>query len=158
VRWFAMSTRFLTDPKVEQLGEKHGPVGPLTIVSLLSHAAIQEQGGEVERTFRAVAHEVFSDSATVAEVVDDAIELGLCHAVSRDVHGVKVNFPAWKRHQATGRRAKARAARKPAEKANVTDSHAVSRDVPNSTRQDSTEKTRAHDVHPYDRNTVEVQV
>jgi hypothetical protein len=144
MRWYAMSTRFLTDPKVEKLGERHGPAGPLIIVSLLSHAGQQESGGAVERTFRATAHETFVDRKVVESVLDDAIELGLCHAVSRDVSGFVVEFPAWKRHQAAFRKARSREARKgdekPYDRANVTGSHAVSQKVTNKTRQNKTEK------------------
>jgi hypothetical protein len=143
VRWYAMSTGFLTDPKIEKLGEKHGPAGPLVIVSLFGNAALQEAGGTVERTFRATAHDAFIEREDVARILDDAIQLGLCHEVSRDVTGFVVTFPAWKRHQATGRKAKERAAKKTGEKphdqANVTDRHNESHDVPHSTRQDKTE-------------------
>jgi hypothetical protein len=139
-----MSTRILSDPKVEQLGERHGAVGPLVWVSLLCHAGAQEAGGKVERTYRATAHEVFSDSETVSAVVDSAVELGLCHAVSRDVHGFILELSAWKRWQAAGRKARERAARKPHEQADVTDSHAVSRDVPYKTiHNKKKEQTRA---------------
>lgn len=154
MRWYAMSTRFLTDPKIEQLGEKHGPVGPLLIVSLLAHAGVQEAGGEVERTFRATAHEVFSNAEKVGEVLDDAIESGLCHAMSRDVTGFRVRFPTWKRYQANFRKAKSRSLaeaaegdEKPHEQADVTAGHEESRDVTaghtlSPTRQDKTRQNK----------------
>lgn len=134
-----MSTRTLNDPKVEMLGETHGPVGGLVWTALLCLAGLQEKGGEVETTYRALAHEAFSDAETVKAVIDSAIEAGLCHEVSRDVRGVVVRLPKWKTWQATGRKAKERATkkeeRKPHEQADVTPSHAPSRDVPHSTEQ-----------------------
>lgn len=144
MRWYAMSARFLMDPKVEKLGEKHGPGGPLVIVSLLAHAALQEKAGTVERTFRATASEAFVERDEVQAIIETAIEIGLCHEVSRDVAGCVLDFPAWKRHQATARKAKERAGKKSADKphdqANVTDGHTESHDVPHSTKQDKTEK------------------
>jgi hypothetical protein len=145
VRWYAMSARFLTDPKVEKLGEQHGPAGPLVIVSLFAHAALQEKGGTVERTFRATANEAFVDRNEVQAIIATAVEIGLCHEVSRDVAGCVLTFPAWKRHQATGRKAKERASKKegakPHETADVTDSHDESHDVPHSTVQDKTRQS-----------------
>ena len=144
MRWYRMSAGFLTDPKVEQLGEKHGPAGPLVIVSLLSHACLQEKGGEVERTWRAISNETFVDRGEVESIVEGATENGLCHTVSRDVTGCLLRFPAWKKHQAAARKAEQRerekTTEKPHGKADVTPSHEVSRDVPYKTRQDKTKK------------------
>lgn len=129
MRWFSMSTRTLTDPKVIQLGEKHGPLGPLLWTSLLCHAGAQESGGEVELSFRALAFELFSEARMVREALDTAIEVGLCHGVSRDVHGFKVRIPGWKKWQATGRKARQREREKAHEQADVTDRHTMPRDV-----------------------------
>lgn len=147
-----MSAGFLTDPKVEALGEKHGPAGPLVIVSLLAHAALEEAGGQVEATYRTIGHETFIDRGKVEEIVADAIESRLCHEVSRDVTGVKLTFPAWSRYQAAGRKARQRAKEKEAEKphgtANVTESHNVSRDVPYKTGQDKTGQDKTEKRNP----------
>ncbi len=151
MRWYAMSTRFLTDPKIERLGEEHGPAGPLMIVSLLAHAGLQEAGGRVERTFRATAHEIFMQRDEVVKILNHAIELGLCHRVSQDVTGFVLEFPAWKRHQAAYRKARSREIQKtpekPHDKANVTRSHAESQKVTNKTRQD---KTKEKNIPPRD--------
>src|ERR1700759_359868 len=135
-----MSTRFLTDPKIEQLGEKHGPAGPLVIVSLLSHAGQQEQGGAVERTFRATAHETFTEPDAVARILSDAADTAVLTIESQDPRAFKVRFPAWSRHQAAFRQAKARGSSKPHEKANVTGSHGQSQKVPNKTIQNKTKQ------------------
>jgi hypothetical protein len=134
-----MSTQTFNDPKVEMLGEKHGPTGGMVWTVLLCLAGLQEKGGEVETTYRALAHQTFSDAATVKAVVDSAIEAGLCHEVSRDVPGVVLSLPKWNRWQAAGRKAEERARKKetgkPTSEADVTPSHEVSRDVPHSTGQ-----------------------
>lgn len=142
-RWFAMSTQFLTDPKVEVLGERHGPAGPLVVVALLSQAMLQEAGGTVERTYRSLANDAFTDRETVQAVISDAVESRLVTLDESDDLGVTVTFPAWKRHQANFRKARSRAAEKPHEKADVTAGHAESRPVPKSHSQDRTgeEKT-----------------
>jgi hypothetical protein len=144
VRWYAMSAGFLTDPKVEALGEKHGPAGPLVVISLMGRAALEEAGGQLEATYRTIAHETFIERERVEEIVTDAIKSRLCHEVSRDVTGCVLTFPAWSRWQAAGRKARQRAKEKEATKplgtADVTERHNVSRDVPYKTVQDKTEK------------------
>lgn len=152
MRWYSMSVGFLSDPKVEALGEKHGPAGPLVAVSLLARAALEEKGGDLTYTFRSIANDAFIDRSEAEQIVASIIETGLCHEVSRDVTGVSLTFPAWSRHQAAGRKAKQRAreadtpngADKPHEKANVTPSHA-SRDTSHAmspTRHDSTRQDK----------------
>lgn len=150
VRWFAMSTRFLSDPKVEQLGEKHGPAGPLFLVSLLTQAAQQESGGMVEMSFRSLCHETFIDADKASAILDDVTELDIGHTLSRDVHGFKIELPEWKRWQATGRKAKQRdlkkEADKPLEKADVTNGHTLSRDVPYKTIHNKTKEKNVGDA------------
>lgn len=139
MRWYSMSVGFLQDPKVEQLGEKHGPAGPLVVVALFSAAAIEEGGGKLKRTFRTIANDAFVTRDEAEAIVGSAVEIGLCHEVSRDVTGVELQFPAWKRWQATGRKARSRQGQKedgkPHEKADVTRCHA---DVTNGHLQDKT--------------------
>ena len=137
-RWYAMSTQFLTDPKIERLGEKHGPAAVSITVALFSQAMLQEKGGTAERTFRTLANESFTTREVVEAVVADADSCGLLSVEEQDDMGVTVRFPAWSRHQAAGRQAKSRKAKKPTDKANVTGSHAQSQKVTHSTRQDKT--------------------
>lgn len=159
MRWFAMSTETFRDPKVVQLGEKHGPVGPAWWALLLCNAGAQEKGGTVEVSFRAFAFELFSDTETVGNVLETATKVGLCHTESRDVHSFKVTIPAWKRWQAAGRKAEERKRKKALEQANVTDSHNESRDVTTKRQRDKeTKKENAREVSPYDRKTKEVRV
>lgn len=142
-RWYAMSTQFLSDPKVERLGEKHGPAAVSVLVALFGQAMLQENGGTVERTYRTLANDSFIDRDLAAEIIADAAEVGLLNIEERDEIGATVYFPAWSRHQATYRKAKSREARKATDRANVTGSHGESRPVTESHSQDKTgeEKT-----------------
>lgn len=140
VRWFSMSTQFLTDPKIENLGEKHGPGGPLAIVALLGRAKIEGNGGRVTCSFRTLAHESFIDRADIVRILEDAAETGLLEVERSDDSGATVRFPAFSRWQDAGRKADEREAKKPTPQANVRTRPDLSADVP--TRQDKTDKTR----------------
>ncbi|HET7455416.1 MAG TPA: hypothetical protein VFJ76_07845 [Solirubrobacterales bacterium] len=152
-----MSTKTFSDPKVVQLGEKHGPVGLAWWTLLLCEAGAQEKGGTVEVSFRTFSFELHTDAETVGAVLETAERIGLCHKVSRDVHSFKTSIPAWKRWQAAGRKAEERNRRK---QADVTDSHEPSRDVTTDRQRDkqrNSAQARA-DISPYDRKTKEVHV
>lgn len=140
MRWFAMSTRFLQDPKVEQLGEKHGPAGPLLWVALLTLAGQQEEGGRVEVSFRTLAHQTFIDPEVIDRILETFEKSQLCHGLSRDVTGVTLTVSEWNRWQQNYRKAKSRAKAEtddiPHEQADVTPGHKESRDV--TTRQEKT--------------------
>jgi hypothetical protein len=147
-----MGTQTFNDPKVVQLGEKHGPLGLAWWTALLCNAGAQEGGGTVDLSFRAFAFELHSDSKAVAEVLDTATDLGLCHTLSRDVHGFKVEIPGWKRWQDAGRQARSRARRKAHENADVTDmshdGHGPSRDVTTDRQTDRQDSNSAREQHP----------
>ena len=151
-----MSTQTFSDPKVVQLGEKHGPVGLAWWTLLLCNAGAQEKGGTVEVAFRTFAFDLHTDAETVGEVLDTAQRICLCHTVSRDVHGFKITLPAWKRWQAAGRQAERR---KRLKQADVTDSHEESRDVTTDRQTDRQKRSaQARDISPYDKNTETVHV
>lgn len=145
-----MSTRTLTDPKVIQLGERHGPVGPLLWTALLCHAGAQEKKGKVQLAFRALAFELFSETDTVNSVLDTAVEIGLCHTLSRDVHGFEVELPRWERYQSNGRQSRKRERDKADEQADVTQRHTASRDVTTDRQTDKTENSNnsAREIDP----------
>jgi hypothetical protein len=155
MRWFAMSTKTFSDPKVVQLGEEHGPVGLAWWTLLLCEAGAQEKGGTVEVSFRGFSFELHTDPETVGKVLDSAQRIGLCHTVSRDVHGFKITLPAWKRWQAAGRQAERR---KRLRGADVTESHDQSRDVTTDRHTDKQRNSAPAHVSPYDKKTKVVQV
>jgi hypothetical protein len=158
VKWFAMSTAILKDPKVVELGERHGPVGPLWWTALLCEAGAQDRAGVVDLAIRNFAFSIFSDARTVNEVLDSALDVGLCHAESRDVRSFKVTIPNWEKHQAKRRQAEARARKKEQRELQEAESHAESRDVTRERDREIEREKDARDVSPYDRKTIEVQV
>lgn len=127
-RWFAMSTQFLTDPKVERMVDRHGNDAIAVSLALLSQAMLQESGGTVERTYGTLAKEANTDRDTAFAVVETAAEVGFLVLDGGDDFEFQVTFPAWSRHQGNFRKAKSRA-RKAHEQADVTPGHARSRDV-----------------------------
>jgi hypothetical protein len=143
-RWFAMSTQFLTDPKVERMIDRHGNDAVAVTIALFSQAMLQEQGGSVERTYRTLAREANVDRDAAYAIVQTAAEVRFLVIDEGDDFEFKVTFPAWARHQANFRKAKSRAARKAHGEADVTDGHAKSQTVTKSHSQDKTgqEKTR----------------
>lgn len=140
MRWFAMSTQTFTDPKVVELGERHGPVGLAWWTLLLCEAGAQEKAGKVDIAVRSFAHVLFTDPETVNKVLDSAVEVGLCHAESRDVRSFKVAISRWERHQSKKRKADQREREKALEQANVTGCHAESRDVTTDRQTEQTDK------------------
>ena len=151
VRWFSMSTQFLTDPKVEDLGERFGPAGPLVVVALLGRAKIADDAGRVTCSFRTLGNEAFVDRATAREIVADMIKVGLVEAVSESESEASVRFLAWRRWQDAGRKARERESREPTSQANVRTRPEVSRPVPTdkTDRQDKKE-TKEKSVGPTD--------
>jgi hypothetical protein len=138
VRWFSMSTQFLADPKIEDLGEAFGAPGPLVIVALLGRAKIAGQGGRVTCSYRTLAHEAFADRGEVENIISAASDSGLIEIEQSDNTGASVRFPAFSRWQEAGRKAEERAARKPTVEANVRSCPELSGVVPT----DKTRQTR----------------
>lgn len=110
-----MSTHFLTDEKIEQLGEEYGPAGPLAIVSLLSRAKTQSEGGLVVGTYRELAFHIYSEPTTARTILQEARKLKLVDGELNGV-GYKLRFPAWDRWQGAFRKAKQREVEKAVER------------------------------------------
>lgn len=107
--WFAMSAQFISDPKIEAVGEEIGPAGPLAAVALLCHAKAQGDGGRVERTFRALGHEIFADREVAVSAVRTLVSAGVLTLEHEDETSFIVKFPAWRRWQEAFRKARSRA-------------------------------------------------
>lgn len=122
-RWYAMSTQFLTDPKVERMIDRHGNDAVAVSLALMSQAMLQESGGTVERTYRTLARESNTDRDTAFDIVQTAIEVELLRLENGNDFEFTVSFPAWSRHQANFRKARSRGAEKASDKANVTPCH-----------------------------------
>lgn len=145
-RWFAVSTQFLTDPKVERMIDRHGNDAVAVTLALFTQAMLQERGGVVERSYRTLAKEANVDRETAFAVVETAAEVDFLTLVEGDDYEFRVDFPAWSRHQAAYRKAKSRAEKKADNHAGlrveVTDSHEQSRAVTKSHSQDRTGQDR----------------
>lgn len=135
-----MATQFLTDPKIEDLGEKYGPGGPLTFVALLGRAKIANDGGRVTCSYRTLAHEVFVDRADVARMIEGAAEVDLLTIERSDDGEVTVRISAFARWQDTSRKAEERKAKKPTSQANVQTCPEVSEVVPTDRQTDRQER------------------
>jgi hypothetical protein len=121
-RWYAMSTHFLTDEKIEQLGIEHGPAGPLAIVSLLSRAKTQSEGGKVVGTYRELAFHIYSETGQARDIIKAAKQLGLVDGEMNGI-GYELRFPAWDRWQGAFRKAKQREVEKAVERKMSRDVH-----------------------------------
>lgn len=111
-RWYAMDVQFLTDPKIEALGEQYGAVGPLTMVALFSAAKVQGNNGHVRNSYRIVATSVFSTPKKVKRVIEGAGELGLIEVSNLGERGFDVALPSWHRWQEAHRKREERASKK----------------------------------------------
>lgn len=136
-RWYALSTHFLTDEKVEVLGEQHGPAGPLVIVALLCRAKTQAKGGKVDGTFRDLAHLAYCDRKEIRDILASAIKCGLVEG-ELNGKGYRLGFPKWNNWQSASRMAMKRERDRRKSLENVTGSDEALREVTNKTIQDNT--------------------
>lgn len=142
-RWLSMSTQFLSDPKIEALGERHGPGGPLIIFALMARAKVAADAGRVTCSFRTLAHESFTDREEVRRVIESAAEVSLITVEDLTEAEATVHFPAFRRWQEAGRKAKERESENPAPEANVRRRPEVSGPVPTDRQTDKeTEKEK----------------
>lgn len=95
VRWFSMSERFLSDGKIEALGEVFGPAGPLTILALIENVPVNSTSGQVWGTHAALAKLVHAEVAAVEEIVSLAAKIGILETTRSEDYdlSVKVNRP-----------------------------------------------------------------
>ncbi len=139
-QWLSVSTQFLTDPKIETLGDRHGPAGPLIIFALMARAKIAANAGRVTCSFRTLAHEAFTERADVRRVIESAADVRLITVEDMGEAEATVHFPAFLRWQDAGRKAKEREAENPSPKANVRRSPEASGPVPTDKQTDKQTK------------------
>lgn len=109
--WYAMAALFNHDPKIERLGESHGPGGPLAVVELFGMAKLQGRGGRVEGSHRVLAVSAFLDGREEArDILRDAGEAGIVEIDELTDHGFVVRLARWSRWQDAFRKASVRAA------------------------------------------------
>lgn len=148
--WFAMSERFLKDPKIVDLGEHFGPSGPVLALDLMCEARQQERAGRVEVTYRTLAADTFVRREDLRPIIERAAEVDFLSIESISELAVVVQIKEWKRWQAKFRKALSRAngSVEPDETENVTPSHAASQKVTDKTRQDKKKTTTSADKPP----------
>lgn len=107
-----MDAHFPDDPVFDELGEKFGPVGPLTIIALYARAKAQGRGvgqvggatGEAETTWKVLASHTWSDDrGLVRRVVEAAGRLKggeFMEVIRLDDRGCLVRFHGWAKWQA----------------------------------------------------------
>jgi hypothetical protein len=107
--WFAKDADFLEDPAIVELGERHGPGGPLLIDALLGLAKLAQGGGRVTVGHTALARRAFIDNAdTVRAILRDSAEFGVLELDEVSPLKCEVIFPQWDRWQTSFRKTRQR--------------------------------------------------
>jgi hypothetical protein len=101
--YLALDAGFTSSAAIEELGDTHGPAGPLVIVSLLCLAKQQGQKGAVRTTRKKLAADAFLSSPDdAARIVDHALALGVLEpheGAGTDERTISVRFPRWESWQ-----------------------------------------------------------
>lgn len=107
--WYAKDADFLEDPAIVELGDRHGPGGPLVIDALLGLAKLAREGGRVTVGHTALARRAFIDGAdTVRAILRDSAEFGVLEVDEISPLKCEVRFPQWDRWQTAHRKARQR--------------------------------------------------
>ena len=110
--WFARDTGYTADPKVQVLGDDHGPGGPLALEELMALAKLADRAGEVTITYATLARRTFITPGKAKQIIDDAAELELIIVSEQDKRGFTATFPRWSRWQPKDPGAAARQSRR----------------------------------------------
>lgn len=103
-----MSTQFATDPKLEALGEEHGPGGPLAAVVLMARAKVAADGGRVKFSRRTLANESFVNPGDIEAILRTAEDVDLIEIEEIGGREIIVRFPAFAKWQDAGRKSRER--------------------------------------------------
>lgn len=85
--WWGKDAAWNRRELIVELGEEHGPAGPLVMDVLSCWAQEQRGGGHVRGGFRSLARETFSDAAAVRAIVDNAAAIGAIDELEIDEDG-----------------------------------------------------------------------
>lgn len=98
--WFARDAWFTADPKVETLGDEHGPGGPLLLEEVFALAKLANDGGRVSARYSTLARRAFLKGSREARaVIETCAELGMLTVESSDDRGFAGAIPRWTRWQ-----------------------------------------------------------
>jgi hypothetical protein len=130
--WVRLDLAFLDQDTVRELGDTHGPAGPLTLLALIvqaNSAALAglppERQGTLSIRYRALARSAFLDGPDSARrIVDHLIELGLVERTADDDQQCALRMTRWTKWEPKDIRAASRQRRIRERKAN-TDSDAA---------------------------------
>jgi hypothetical protein len=109
--WFARDTGFTSDPKVQILGDEHGPGGPLVIEEMLALAKLKNNSGSLSISYASLGRRSFVAPAKAKRIVCDAAEAGLIDMLEQTAKDFTARFTKWARWQVkdpTGAERKAR--------------------------------------------------
>lgn len=109
--WFARDTGFTSDPRVQVLGDEHGPGGPLVVEEMLALAKLRNNGGSLSISYASLARRSFVAPSRAKRVVQHAADLELIEIVEQTAKDFTARFPRWTRWQVkdpTGAERKAR--------------------------------------------------
>jgi hypothetical protein len=97
--WFARDTGFTADPKVQVLGDEHGPGGPLVIEEMLALAKLRNNGGSFAISYASLGRRAFVAPARAKRIVSHAADMELIEMVEQTSKDFTARFPRWARWQ-----------------------------------------------------------
>ena len=109
--WFARDTGYTADPKVQALGDEHGPGGPLAVEEMMALAKLNGNCGSLTVSYASLARRAFITPAKAKRVVADANSAGIIEVAEQDSKGFAARLLKWSRWQPkdpTGAERKAR--------------------------------------------------
>jgi hypothetical protein len=110
--WSSLDREYLSQDTIRELGDRFGPVGPLTFLAIILEAGkvTGARPGLVELRFSALALLSFTAPKTVREVVHAAAEVGLLADLDDDGERFRARLTRWERWESKDRTAAQRAA------------------------------------------------
>lgn len=109
--WFARDTGFTSDPKVQILGDEHGPGAPLALEELMALAKLGQPEGTVSTTYATLARRAFITPAKAKRIVSEAAAAHLIDLAAVNGKTFTASFPKWGRWQLKDPTAAARKSR-----------------------------------------------
>ena len=109
--WFARDTGYTADPKVQALGDEHGPGGPLAVEEMMALAKLNGNCGSLSVSYATLARRAFITPAKAKAVVADASKAGIIELTDRVPGGFAarlLKWSSWQPKDPTGRERKAR--------------------------------------------------
>ncbi|HEY4452345.1 MAG TPA: hypothetical protein VGN13_12220 [Solirubrobacteraceae bacterium] len=99
--WFARDTGFTADPRIQMLGDEHGPGGPLVVEEMLALAKLRNNGGSLTASYATLARRAFVSPAKAKAIIAQAAdgEEAIIELVKHSAKEFTARFPRWSRWQ-----------------------------------------------------------